>query len=475
MSSLADTSISTMHRLPPDLMFEVSKHVREKSDLAHLSTTCKYLFPHVQRILYNTITLDMSTGESTDSMYLLLRTLLRNPALSLLIKHFAIRGTPPVSGCPVVWDSADTVLLENVIERCHLRPGQFKVPLACESPYAAASLILSMLTELKTMKIGYGVLGADGSRLIDDTLLRGMERYGRSPIATPTTVFAYLEHIEIGYVEPELRTLEYEAARRHLPLNKMFVLGVLQRCPRLKSAKIAVAYVGAARDAGFTMPSITALTLLHTRDRRNSILTALPSLKYLDYDYQYGLYEEPGAQEILIQKLSFVKSTLEHLRINLERIGRPMFSRYEPLPARNNISGRLNGLKSFPCLLSLEILPALLLGCPDSSYKTRKMGPLLPASLRKLRLVVQCSQMAHMTWSDEHCAKLLRAFLPSWREYTPNLEALTIEVAAAAAREVEGEEVWKLLMGGSWDWNWRRIPLGFEYTIRFGGKMGELS
>jgi hypothetical protein len=454
MNALINPPESITHRLPLELLDQIIEHVQDKSDLARLSTTCKRLHIYARRILYNTITLKVYTKPHT--IYLLLRSLFRNPALPPLVKHFTIqRGGPANLDGPYVpvLDPAIRVLLEHALEPEYLKGKAWFQNVIDGDPLAAAAFIMWMLPELKTLKIDESVLG---NAIVTAFwhILRA-ERF----IVTPITTFRWdhLESFDVGLNNSIPFPFGYS----------VFLL--MQRCARLKSAKIPLSWgmewhFEPSGDT-YTLPFLSKLVLsyVHHRRRVNRVgefLMAVPNLKTFDYTYELDLKEMVFSQEALVRSLFYVKSTLEHLRINLKR-----YLRYDKsLPASHIIRGKLVGLQDFSSLVSLEIWATVLLGCPDFSRGPPNLGALLPRNLKKLHLAEQLSETDQLRWFDKDYAELLRVFLSSWHEYTPDLEVLILEITTEN-EEVEGQRVWKLLNEHSLEWKWRRITPGFEYTV----------
>jgi hypothetical protein len=467
MTTLINPPESITHRLPSELLEQIIENVQDKSDLARLSTTCKRLHIDAQRVLYNTITLEVSINKP--KIYLLLQSLFRNPALPPLVKNFIMqRNEPDGLGPPYIFSDvpepalypALRVLLEHALEPEYSRGREWFQRVIEGDPFAAAAFIMWMLPELKTLKIDEGVLKMDSRFDIDSAFWHILRP--EIFIVTPVTTFgwSHLESLDVGL-------------RCHpgFPLE-LSAFSLLKRCAHLKSVRIslkmALDWFHEPNGVTYTLPFLSKLVLsyLHEKKRVNRIgdlLTAMPNLKSFDYTCHLPMYDLDFSREAFIRSLSSVKSTLEHLRINLQWFRKHGRSTHL-LQASNLIRGKLVGLQDFPSLVSLEIWATVLLGCPDFSQGISSLGALLPRNLKKLRLREQLQGTDYMKWFDKDYVELLRVFLSNWHEHTPDLEVLILEITTRNDR-VEEHQVWKLLNEHSLECKWVRITSGFEYTV----------
>ncbi|CAG5161901.1 uncharacterized protein ALTATR162_LOCUS6119 [Alternaria atra] len=165
-------------------------------------------------------------------------------------------------------------------------------------------------------------------------------------------------------------------------------------------------------------PSVTPDTLA-------KLLSCTPALTTLDYEYWTN---DSLICASLSAALNVVKSTLEYLRF-VCHLEPPIL----PIAHEDSLARGGCHFHDFPVLSSLQLAPAVLLGCKP--FIAPRIGQVIPSSMKKLCFT---DDFLGDAWGAEELASVLYDFVEGgWGATAPELQRVYVAIDRAWLGEVE--------------------------------------
>lgn len=431
--------MANIQQLPPELLRAVLNRLPRK-DLSALSCASKPIRTAVEPTLYREITFNwVDNSRSHQPVHLLLRHVVSRPELASYIERLEFCGRKPYNdwkSCqwrrrhkiPVgpscsIWSdsesgftSADMMLMDSLIRSLNisseglwleaLRQGEVDVFIA---------LLLSQTPNLRHLRLDSDFQRETG---FVGSLFKAMPQEPR---------FETLDHIDFS---SDIRNA-LDVTYHDVDLDQILPLFSI---PSIKCMRMALP----AKD--ITWPcqnapksSLTSLILHHTQiseEMLGQLLLATPSLRSLQYHSWFDIDSDGRLGRAhweyfdcakFRQSLEFVQGSLEHLVISVHFIS---LQTDVALGGFRGLVGRVENLHFFTDLLSLEIPIIVLLGWNADS--PRKLGDLLPPSLRHLFLTDDLHELGEDEWGDEAMLPLIQEFLEDREFGTSELKGISL-------------------------------------------------
>ncbi|KAF5856316.1 hypothetical protein ETB97_007524 [Aspergillus alliaceus] len=421
-------------QLPADCLVSILDQLSVEESLA-VSATCRDFHALAVPFAYRDVSLDWST-RPLHRLLQLLRLTLNNPDIASYIQHVSL-----VSSDPGLWEDTQPDMdwetespnFRDVIDQSMdiVRRAGFSdidgwtLGLNGGNIYCFAAIFLSQLPNLKSLRLDYSLVWWDGypGVMLKQALL--------APNGVLST-FQHLEVVDYGGNVPLGENEDFYGSEdpdgyppynpdqflpwfclpslRHLNIWLRDIEGLQETVPELQLDKLETL--------------ILARTTISDADVA-FLLSRTPNLRTLHVGmaYAFGVEKIVPDPPMLAQALKSVSSTLHSLSLGVEQYPGSLGDRFWG-GEEDHICDSFRGiLHSFPHLVSAEISLSVLLGwyvegAPD-------LGPLLPKSLRRLCLREDLRIFYDFEWEQEEVKKLLHAFLPTWRDHTPELQSIT--------------------------------------------------
>lgn len=436
--------MANLQQLPLELLRGVLDRL-SRQDLLALSCASKSIRTAVEPTLYREITFNWEgNSKSHPPVHLLLRSVVSRPELASCIERLEFWGQKPYDdwkNCkwrrrlkiPVgpsrsIWTfdkksafpSADVMLLAASIIKSLDLPAEnhWLEGLHRGEADVFIALLLSRTSKLRHLRLDSDFQWETG---FVGSILTNAADMSQKPFLEA------LEHVDYsGNIENAFQITYHDVdLNQILPLFSM---------PSVRSVSMAVS----AKDIVWpsqTAPKsfITSLTLHHTQlseEMLGQLLLATPSLRFLGYQSWFDIDSggRPGRAHWeffdcakLGQSLSYVQHSLEHLVISVQFVS---LQTDVALGGFRGMAGKLDTLNGFKKLHSLVIPSIVLLGWTVDS--PRKMGDILPLSLRHLCLTDDLHELGEDKWGDEALLPLIQEFLEERSFSASKLESISL-------------------------------------------------
>ncbi|CAG8389498.1 unnamed protein product [Penicillium salamii] len=278
----------------------------------------------------------------------------------------------------------------------------------------------------------------------------------------PLPALPRLREVHIGSTDPALKKPRWEQVSHVQQLLSLFHL------PSLEHLTAPMDIHDPVDGWGYSDPpkaeNIKSLSLTMIREKYlGKLLTATPFLEKLEWDWCARPYEKPGSfirladERINLQRLSEnlgkLSGTLKHLKItgSIERL-KTAEGRYEGrLFIKLVDNGTLGILKPLNKLQSLHVPLVFLLGI----YRPHENDPLalarsLPTGVEHLTLTDETIHPLDARWNRRGFFKLVQRYISNWKDFTPRLRSLKLEVTSEGAAEIPKALI-KLTTGAPFD------------------------
>ncbi|PLB47476.1 F-box domain protein [Aspergillus steynii IBT 23096] len=427
---------SPFAQLPRDCLGGILEHLA-LDDALSLSTSCNDLQASSVPFVLRDVSMDW-TSRPRRQVLQLLQTIFKDPERASYVQHVSMMA----SGDP--WDDTQPVgdweterrEFEDVLDQAMdlvRRAGvadadDWHLPIYGGNIYTLATVFLSQLPNLKSLRLDYSFVWWDGypGIMLKQALL------------CPNGVFSTFQHLE---------TVEYGAnvpiAETHRPDDDEVPDGyppynpeqfMAWFClPSLRHLNIWLRDLEGLEEArpDLDLSNLETLVMARstaTEQHMHFLLSRTPNLKGLHAALAYAWPGEAVLQDspVFVQALEAVRPTLEKLSLGVECYPSSLGDREWNEADDPAFDPFHQFLTHFTTLRTAEVPLALLLGWywGESAH----LGPLLPSSLSHLCLRDDLRSFYDFEWSEDRAILLLESFLQDWRSHTPSLERITLRL-----------------------------------------------
>lgn len=430
--------MASLQSLPAELLDKILLQV-SLSDVLSLALTSQKLHSATEEHLYSNVKWTWDGGDGSTArvpldllrprfmpagpLYLF-RTILHRPDLALRVSHFSVNFDPSWQdlGCEPPLRPRDFRLVDDLIQQTQLPdPALWKSAIARGSIDAAIALLVSQMSNLSTLSVGYNSFFTKET-CTKDTLLETVLQH--SVVAGPAAKISRF---------PRLSEVSLTAGRPSYQLQRPGSCLALLHSPNLQSATFAVDYAHSGR-LGELWPTLpfcaAALTTLRFKRSRigaaalEQILPFTPNLTVFEMDYCFQRIQPGFNGSHLTTLLKNCKSTLERIVIATSLLP-PYHEDYRP---EHWISSRIDSLREFSALQYLEIdLVYLTVDWGSELVDGLALSDVLPSNIHTLRIR---HDFMHYPWHRHDISlqiyKSLGPFLPRASSSTPELQSIEI-------------------------------------------------
>ncbi|KAI9043860.1 F-box protein [Aspergillus affinis] len=425
-------------QLPQDCLANILDHL-SLDDALSLSTSCNALQASSMPFALRDVRMDW-TNRPRRQVLQLLQIIFENPEYASDIQHVSMMA----SNYP--WEDVDPATdWENerhefkdvpdqamdLVRRAGLRNvDEWHLAIHGGNIYALATVFLSQLRNLKSLRLDYSFVWWDGYPGI---MLKHALLHPNGVFST----FDQLETVEYGANVPLAETErpdDDEVPDGYPPYNPNQFMGWF--ClPSLCYLNIWLRDLKGLEEAKPDLDLSNLETLVIARSTATEhhmlyLLSRTSNLKSLHVALAFAWRGEPILQDAptFAQALEAVSPTLEKLSLGVEYYPSTLGDR-EWNEADDGAFGPFHQFfTGFTNLQSAEIPLAILLGWYwDDSIQ---LGPLLPKSLSHLCLRDDLEGFYDFEWTEDRAILLLESFLQNgkWKAYTPSLKSITLRL-----------------------------------------------
>ncbi|KAI9034761.1 uncharacterized protein KD926_005698 [Aspergillus affinis] len=424
-------------QLPQDCLVSILDHLA-LDDALSLAASCDDLQASSMPFVFRDLRIDW-TNRPRQKVLQLLHIIFKDPEYALYVQHVSMMGSsyPWEDKDPVDWES-ERHEFEGLTDRAMDLVRRAGVPnldlwhiaIHGGNIYALATVFLSQLPNIKSLRLDYSFVWWDGYPGI---MLKQALLHPNGVFST----FDQLETVEYGANVPiaeDYQPLEDEVPDGYPPYNSRQFMAWF--ClPALRHMNIWLRDIEGLQETKPDLDLSNLETLIVARSTATEyhmdyLLSRAPNLKSLHVALAFAWVGEPILDDatIFAQALLAVSPTLEKLSLGVEYYPSNLGDREWNERDNEAFEPFRQLFTRFTNLQEAEIPLVILLGW--YSDELPDLGPLLPESLSHLCLRDDLQGFYDFEWTEGRVLLLLESYLQDgkWKAHTPSLKRITLRL-----------------------------------------------
>lgn len=443
------TPSSNLKVLPQELWEAVLSWLPSR-DIAAVVATSRRLRTASEHILYRNIDIDWAEDDSYEPLQkcviALFQTICKRPELAAHVRHVAMTVSTiiPLEDLDDLAPAPEAVeFAKDIVTRAQFAcPEEWMVAIGHGDPYAFATLFISQLHQLRSLRLDSSFVWMSG---FPGLMMWHSMFPGASVPPDAISRFSKLELVEYGanywppYYDEQLIELQKWEYPMRPPSPDQFTAMLFLPC--LKSLEIWTEKLngffdllerssGSSHNLARVERLVLSQSLVHD-GQVEKLLSLTRSVKTVHLGLVYQIQDKTIIEDgnALLRGLMSTRDTLEHLSIQIELCGEWMDIERAQTGLEDRLRPFYGFLKHFPNLRSAEVPLVMLVGRDDGPRSRQSLTGMLPAQLQRLCLTQNQTSCSNIEWSIPRAMDLVQEFLPHVKRTAPLLEQIVMRTS----------------------------------------------